>query len=91
MKTKIVIELESKDKLEVYDEGAKSNKKINIAKDFHDEVVLILKNIIKDFAKDEFMDSLSENYIEEFDNAEDYGLKVTLTDTNTKQKDKVEK
>ncbi len=81
MKTKLVIEIESKDKLmATLEPGAteKDEGETNIAEDFHKEVVEEIKKVITQWAESEIPEGIEDNYIEGYDDAEDYGLKVTI-------------
>ncbi len=90
MKTRLVIEIESKDKLMAkLEPGAmaeeKDNVEQNIAEDFHKELVGEIKKHIKTYDND-FPEGIEDNYIEGFDEPEDYGLSTKIIDENDKNK-----
>ncbi len=81
MKTKLVIEVESKDKLVATSDKGGANEQeftTNIAEDFHKEAVEEIKKVIQKWAELEIPEGIEENYIEGYDEAEDYGLKIKI-------------
>ena len=80
MKTTISIEIESKDELIAKLEKGGPDEgmgEVNIAKDFHDEVIGEIKKVIETFV-DDFPEGIDDNYIENYDTKEYYGLKITV-------------
>lgn len=93
MKTKIIVEIETKDKYDVLPEEGETeedykNKKDELrkfreeyAKGIHKSIIDYIKNVLGDGLEESFMDSsyFEEYYIDSWDEFDDYGIKVKLT------------
>ena len=93
MKTKIEIEIETKDEYKIFPEEimfkeesemTEEEKKeikeyrINYSKDLHNSVVQHIKDYIEKFMEDNFMDEMEELYVEGWDDFEDYGITIKI-------------
>jgi len=85
MKTKLIIEIESKDKLMAYDDSD-LKKPVNIAEDFHEEVIYNIKRLIEEWIAN-FPEGIEDSYIEQYDDVSSYGLKIKIkTQHNAKER-----
>ena len=75
MKTTLKIEIESKDELKAKEE--EKDGYTDISKEFHEEVITLVKNCIRDFTE-ELPDGIEDNYIEGYDDIKDYGLTIKI-------------
>jgi len=62
------------------DEKKDKEKREEFAKDLHNYCKKIIQRFIDDVFAEEFMDNLEELSIENWDNFEDYGVKIKLLD-----------
>lgn len=103
MKTKIVIEIESPDKLDIYPEEGQTaedwkgkeeelnKERVKFAEDLHDKVVKQAKDYFKeDFFEEETIDALEESSVEDWETFEDYGIKVNVESSKSEESNKEE-
>lgn len=77
MKSEIVIEIKTKDKLMAKIEG--DSKSVNIAKDFHKEVLDIVKKRLEGkMQEQDILEDVEEYAIDMQDNPKYYGLKIKI-------------
>jgi hypothetical protein len=93
MKTKITIEVESKDYYEIFPEEGQCEEEFEtkkekaelesfrktFVKDLHKQIIEEIYKHFKDGNfEEQFIDNLEENYIEGWEDFKDYGIKIKL-------------
>lgn len=97
MKTTLIIEIETADNYEVFPEEGQTMDdfigKEHEVKEFREEYTNMMHNELVSFVKkhleenilDDYMDSLEELYIDGWDSAEDYNIKIKIKNNEEKK------
>lgn len=85
MKTKLIIEIETKDNIKArFETGIGTEmEEADLTKEVHDEFVKCITDTLDGFEED-LPDTFEENYIEGLENPKDYGMKVKILTPKTK-------
>jgi hypothetical protein len=90
MKTTLIIEVETKDKLEVLPEEGETmedyigkEKELEefqkrIGKEFHEQIINYIKEIFEDRFEEEFLDNNEDFYVEGWESLDDYGTTIKV-------------
>lgn len=82
MKTKLIIEVETKDNITgSVDTGEKDKpvEEYDLTKEVHNDVISCIKNFLDKFENTELPEDFEEGYIEGMDEPKDYGIKFKIT------------